>query len=103
MQITLTLRSGLAMGVAAGVAIAACSGKSSQTASGTVDTASLRTGADVPAEGLGVHVTRTDSKSVDKSTEYKLTDNFAKFVVTNDSIDALPAETPHFGRSSRPI
>lgn len=90
MHITLTLRSSLAMGVAAVVAISACSGKSSQTASGTVDTASLRTGADVPAEGLGVHVTRTDAKSVDKSTEFKLTDdNFAKFVVANDSIDAL--------------
>jgi hypothetical protein len=75
----------------------ACSKSSSdqtqQTASGTVgaaDTAAMRTGADVPAEGPGVQVTRTDAKSVRRSTQYELTnENFAHFLAAADSLSAL--------------
>lgn len=43
----------------------------------------------MPAEGL-VQVTRTDSKSITKATEYKLTsDNFAHFLAASDSLVAL--------------
>lgn len=76
------------------VALAACSkaaqDQSQQSASGNVDTAAMRTGADVPAEGPGVQVTRTDGKSVSRSTKYELTqDNFSHFVAAADSLSAL--------------
>ena len=61
-----------------------------QTANGSLDTGSVRTGADVPAEGPGVQVTRTDGKSVTRSTKYELTtDNFTHFVAAADSLSAL--------------
>lgn len=73
---------------AAVVAAGACS--KHDTANGMVDTAALTTTSVVDAEGPGVHVTRTDTKSVTKSSEYKLTDeNFAKFLAAADSLDAL--------------
>jgi len=66
----------------------ACSNK--QGANGTLDTTVLETTSAVDAEGPGVHVTRTDAKSVDKSTEYKLTDqNFKAFLAAADSLTAL--------------
>jgi len=71
--------------------LAACSGKSSantQTANGAID--SVAATAAVQAEGPGVYVTRTDSKSVTKAGQYKLTtDNFTKFVAAADSLAAL--------------
>ncbi|HEY4133290.1 MAG TPA: hypothetical protein VGM50_21910, partial [Gemmatimonadaceae bacterium] len=61
-----------------------------QTANGSLDTASVRTGADVPAEGPYVQVTRTDGKSVTRSTQYELTsDNFTHFIAAADSLTAL--------------
>jgi len=65
------------------------SGEARQAA-GAVDTAVARTTSDVPAEGPAVQVIRTDAKSVEKPTEYKLmNDNFTHFVAAADSIAAL--------------
>jgi hypothetical protein len=73
----------------AGFAACRNSGEARQAA-GAVDTAVARTTTDVPAEGPAVQVTRTDQKSVDKATEYKLTDdNFTHFIAAADSIAAL--------------
>ena len=89
----------LATATATALAILAtgCSKSSSdqtqQSAAGTVgasDTAAMRTGADVPAEGPGVQVTRTDAKSVTRSTQYELTnENFSHFLAAADSLTAL--------------
>jgi len=79
---------GILMLGAAFVAAGACPSK--RAANGTVDTTVLETSFAVDAEGPGVHVTRTDAKSVDKSTEYKLTEeNFKAFVAAADSLNAL--------------
>jgi hypothetical protein len=80
----------------AGAAAAACSGNTKsnaqQTSNGNVDTAVVREAAYVTAEGPAVQVTRTDSKSVEKATEYKLTsDNFTHFLAAADSLSALRA------------
>jgi len=80
---------------AAAAMLAACSGKNANenSASGVLaadDTAAMRTGAATPAAGPGVHVTRTDGKSVTRATRYELTnDNFSKFLAAADSIVAL--------------
>ncbi len=61
-----------------------------RSAGGNVDTAVITTISVIDAEGPGVHVTRTDSRSVDKSSEYRLTnENFARFLAAADSLDAL--------------
>jgi hypothetical protein len=85
----------LATAAAFAVASTACSKSSNQTqqtANGSLDTASMRTGANVPAEGPAVQVTRTDDKSVTRSTQYELTPaNFGHFLAAADSIAALEA------------
>jgi hypothetical protein len=73
-------------------AIAACSKKpdSQQTSSGSIDTAVLATSAATFAAGPGVHVTKTDAKSVTKALEFELTpENFAQFMAAADSIATL--------------
>lgn len=66
-----------------------------RTSSGSIDTRSidtsvLREGAFTPAAGPGIHVTRTDEKSVQLATKYKLTnDNFSRFMRAADSLGAL--------------
>lgn len=74
-------------------ALGACSRGNStanqQSANGAIDTTSTDL-ASVQAEGPGVQVTRTDSKSVTRSTRYELTpDNFAHFMAAADSLSAL--------------
>lgn len=70
------------------VACAKKDASNAQASSGALDTTAATSA--VQAEGPGVHVTRTDSKSVDKAGEYKLTaDNFGKFVAAADSLAAL--------------
>jgi hypothetical protein len=103
-QISMRLLATVTAAAAVVAFASACSKKSpdqnQQTASGavdtasmragTADTASMRTGADVPAEGPGVQVTRTDGKSVTRSTQYELTqNNFSHFVAAADSLTAL--------------
>src|SRR5262249_36866754 len=82
----------LASAATCAVLATACSkgaNNQTQTANGSLDTGSVRTGADVPAEGPGVQVTRTDGKSVTRSTKYELTtDNFTHFVAAADSLSA---------------
>jgi hypothetical protein len=66
-----------------------------QTAGGALDTASLPTTATPAAAGPAVQVTRTDSKSVSRATQFELTqDNFAKFMAAADSIVALEGRDP---------
>lgn len=61
-----------------------------QTSSGAVDTSVLRTAGATPAAGPGIHVTRTDQKSVHLATQYELTDeNFSKFMRAADSLATL--------------
>ena len=56
----------------------------------TGDTASLRTSGATPATGPGIHVTRTDGKSVTRSMRYELTpDNFSHFLAAADSVVAV--------------
>ena len=72
------------------LALAACGRGHDESASGAVDTAALKTSSATPAVGPGVQVTRTDGKSVTRSTRYELTDgNFAKFLAAADSLAAL--------------
>jgi hypothetical protein len=55
-----------------------------------VDTATLRTSGATPATGPGIHVTRTDGKSVTRSMRYELTpDNFSHFLAAADSVVAV--------------
>ena len=55
-----------------------------------VDTAALRTSGATPATGPGIHVTRTDGKSVTRSMRYELTpDNFSHFLAAADSVVAV--------------
>jgi hypothetical protein len=91
---TRTLAAATALAALALVSACRNSGEA-RAAAGAVDTAVARTTTDVPAEGPAVQVTRTDAKSVEKSTEYKLTpDNFAHFVAAADSIAALRGRDP---------
>jgi hypothetical protein len=65
-----------------------------QAAAGTVDatadTAALRTSGATPATGPGIHVTRTDGKSVTRAMRYELTpDNFSHFLAAADSVVAV--------------
>jgi hypothetical protein len=54
------------------------------------DTAALRTSGATPATGPGIHVTRTDGKSVTRAMRYELTaDNFAHFLAGADSVVAV--------------
>ena len=54
------------------------------------DTAALRTLGATPATGPGIHVTRTDGKSVTRSMRYELTpDNFSHFLAAADSVVAV--------------
>ncbi|HEX3868149.1 MAG TPA: hypothetical protein VHV78_15405 [Gemmatimonadaceae bacterium] len=78
-------------------ATSACSSRSARerSSSGTLDTAALNTGSVSPAAGPAVQITRTDSKSIDKSMKYELTpQNFAAFVNAADSIYALEQRDP---------
>jgi len=85
-----TLAAATAFAAVAAVAGACRNSGEARQAAGAVDTAVARTTADVPAEGPAVQVTRTDAKSVELATKYKLTnDNFAKFVAAADSLAAL--------------
>jgi hypothetical protein len=84
----------LASAAACAMMLAACSknpdNQAQQTASGSLDAATLRTAANVPAEGPFVQVTRTDGKSVTRATQYELTsDNFSHFVAAADSLTSL--------------
>jgi hypothetical protein len=55
-----------------------------------LDTAALRTSGATPATGPGIHVTRTDGKSVTRSMRYELTsDNFSHFLAAADSVVAV--------------
>src|SRR4051812_4883083 len=60
--------------IAAALPALGCSSKNgnsdyaTKASGGNVDTTALQTSAFVPAYGPGVHVTRTDTKSVEKST-----------------------------------
>jgi hypothetical protein len=72
--------------------VAACSKKPAgeQSSAGTVDTATLHTSAVTQAVGPGVHVTRTDAKSVSRATGFELTpQNFTAFLAVADSLVAL--------------
>lgn len=54
------------------------------------DTAALRTSGATPATGPGIHVTRTDAKSVTRAMRYALTpDNFSHFLAAADSVVAV--------------
>lgn len=78
--------------VAASAVIAACSKKpaNQQTAGGAIDTSTLT--AATPSAGPAAQVTRTDSKSVSRATQYELTaENFSKFLAAADSIVTLEA------------
>jgi hypothetical protein len=56
----------------------------------TADTAAMRTSGATPATGPGIHVTRTDGKSVTRSMRYELTsDNFTHFLAAADSVVAV--------------
>lgn len=56
----------------------------------SADTATLRTSGATPATGPGIHVTRTDGKSVTRSMRYELTpDNFTHFLAAADSVIAV--------------
>jgi hypothetical protein len=56
----------------------------------TADTAALRTSGATPATGPGIHVTRTDGKSVTRAMRYELTpDNFSHFLAAADSVVAV--------------
>jgi len=56
------------------------------------DTAALRTSGATPATGPGIHVTRTDGKSVTRAMRYELTsDNFSHFQAAADSVVAVAA------------
>ncbi len=55
-----------------------------------LDTAALRTSGATPATGPGIHVTRTDGKSVTRAMRYELTsDNFSHFLAAADSVVAV--------------
>ena len=55
-----------------------------------VDTAALRTSGATPATGPGIHVTRTDGKSVTRAMRYELTpDNFSHCLAAADSVVAV--------------
>lgn len=74
--------------------LGACSRKGGEerTAAGTVDSAVVRTTSMTPAVGPGVQVTRTDTKSVTKALDFKLTpENFAQFLAAADSLSAIEA------------
>jgi hypothetical protein len=71
---------------------AACSKKPAveESSAGTVDTSVLKMASVPKAVGPAVQVTKTDSKSVDRSLRYELTPtNFATFMAAADSIAAL--------------
>ena len=73
------------------VTLAASSNKEAreQAAAGSLDTVTTSA---TPAVGPGVHVTRTDAKSVRRAMEYELTPhNFATFLAAADSLAALAA------------
>ena len=60
--------------VALAAALCACSRPMNErSASGTLDTSIVKTSAIIDAAGPGVQVTRTDVRSMDKATEYRLT------------------------------
>jgi len=66
----------------------ASAGGALDTAAG--DTASLRTSGATPATGPGIHVTRTDGKSVTRAMRYELTsNNFSHFLAAADSVVAV--------------
>jgi len=55
-----------------------------------LDTAALRTSGATPATGPGIHVTRTDAKSVTRAMRYELTPgNFSNFLAAADSVVAV--------------
>jgi hypothetical protein len=87
--------------VAAALVVGACSHKDRPTA----DSAGGAVSADqsdishplsvTPAAGGAAQVTATDAKSVNRATEYRLTDqNFSQFVKASDSLAALRKRDP---------
>jgi len=88
---------GIACALAASAVVGACSNKAAnqQSAAGALDTGALRTNGTPAAAGPAVQVTRTDSKSVSRATQFELTaENFSKFLAAADSIVALEARDP---------
>lgn len=88
-----TLWRAATVGIACG-SLAGCSKKpGEQTAGGSigaVDTSITATTAATQAAGPGVHVTRTDAKSVTRALAFELTpDNFSRFMAAADSIATL--------------
>ncbi|MEP6494173.1 MAG: hypothetical protein ABJF01_15930 [bacterium] len=78
-------------------AIAGCSDKPAgeQSDGGSIDTAVVATTAAMQAAGPGVHVTRTDGKSVTKALQFELTEeNFTRFMAAADSIATLGRRDP---------
>ena len=82
--------------LAAALAVSACSHKDNSTADSaagavSADSSTLNHPLSVtPAEGGAAQVTATDGKSVNRATEYELTDqNFNQFVKASDSLAAL--------------
>ena len=77
-------------------ALSACSRHGNErTASGTLDTSIAKTSAIIDAAGPGVQVTRTDFRSMDKATEYRLTPfNFSRFMAAADSVATRQRRDP---------
>lgn len=74
--------------------IAGCTSRSvrEREAAGSLDTSVMKTSAIIDAAGPGVQVTRTDSRSVDKAMEFRLTPiNFSRFMAAADSLASRQA------------
>jgi hypothetical protein len=97
----------VAVALAMGAALAACSrseNKTSDSAGGNIAVqtaeraATVDTGlpsATTPVAGGTAQITPTDAKSVEHATEYKLTEtNFRQFIAASDSLAALRARDP---------
>ena len=83
--------------VLATTVIVACSKRPDveQTSGGSIDTSVVATTAITQAAGPGVHVTRTDAKSVTRALEFELTAaNFAQFMAAADSLATLERRDP---------
>jgi len=92
-----------AAAIALGAALGACSRSENKTtdsaagnvgaAAGAIDTS--MSNAATPIAGGTAQITPTDEKSVERATEYKLTDdNFRKFIAASDSLVALRRRDP---------
>jgi hypothetical protein len=86
-----------AAGCVLAAALAACSSRSvnERQASGSLDTSVVKTSALVDAAGPGVQVTKTDSRSMRKATEFRLTPiNFSRFMAAADSVVSRETRDP---------